>query len=71
MSNYKFRDQDAIVVTESPYRGWIGYAQGHEEDDYVKVKLFAHDGELASVNQLPVEDVMNIEPLPRRPQWDY
>lgn len=70
IKNFKFQNQDAIVIIDGSYRGWIGYAQGNEENGYIKVKLFASNGEVALIDEFFIADVKNIEPMPRLPLWN-
>lgn len=62
-NKYQFKTNDAIVVIDGEYQGWIGYAYGNEDEcGVVPVRLFAFDGSIGFANYLPVDYVKNVEP---------
>ena len=56
---------DAIVVIDGAWRGWVGYFQGGAEEasrsNWCRVRLFASDGE-PSEQDLPLDYIRNVEP---------
>ncbi len=57
-----FENQDAIVVIDGSYKGWVGYAQGNEQDGIVPIKLFDFEGNVALQEYEYAEYLLNIEP---------
>ena len=68
----QFKANDAVVVVDGEYRGWVGYAQGNEDKELgiVPVRLFDSDGVICSADVIVIDYVKNIEPE-YKPNWNY
>lgn len=62
----KFNLNDAIVVIEGPFNGWVGYFKGYLKDDYVRILYMSCDGEEIDTLDIPAEYIKNVEPSPGR-----